>query len=93
MSAFLRSLLAQRNYEVTIATAGVARTMLRDNRTSIDVLITNVPLEFTGTPDVPLLYLAANPLPEAIRGFERVLFLVKPFHPRDLLDCIRKLLA
>ena len=93
VSAFLRSLLVQRNYEVVFAGFSDARDMLLTGRARIDVLVTNSPLEFTGTPGVPLLYLAANPDLSAIRGFTRALALTKPFHPRELLDCVARLLS
>jgi hypothetical protein len=66
--------------------------MLRDGRAGFDLLITNKPLEFAARPDMPILYLAATPELDAIRGFRRALTLAKPFHPRDLFECIQQLL-
>jgi hypothetical protein len=93
VGAFLRSLLKSRKYDVVLATAAGARVILQADPACVDLLMTNTPLEFTFFPELPLLYLAANPVPEAIEGFTRALALSKPFHPRDLFDCIRRLLA
>ena len=93
VGAFLRSLLAPRNYEVAFASPSVARLILQEDPGSVDVLITNAPLQFTKTPDVALLYLSSNPVPEAIQSFAHARPLTKPFHPRELFECLRELLS
>jgi hypothetical protein len=67
--------------------------MLRQGTESVALVITNKPLEFVTTPDVPILYVAACPDPDVIRGFGRALSLSKPFHPRDLIECLRTLIG
>jgi DNA-binding response OmpR family regulator len=91
VSEFLRSVLSKRGYRVICTNSNRARAMLRQGPEPATVLITNKPLEFVATPEVPILYVAACPDPEVIRGFGRALALSKPFHPRDLLECLRKL--
>ena len=91
VSEFLRSVLSKRGYRVICANCHRAKVMLRQGPEPVTVLITNKPLEFVSTPEVPILYVAACPDPEVIRGFGRALALSKPFHPRDLLECLRKL--
>ena len=92
VSDFLRSLLSHQGFQVTCANLTVARELLRKDRNKVDVLITNRPLEFTATLDVPVLYLAACPDPRALTNFRRATFLAKPFDPRTLLECLRRLL-
>jgi len=92
VSDFLRSLLSHQGFQVTCANLTVARELLRKDRNKVDVLITNRPLEFTATPDVPVLYLSACPDSQAIKAFSRATFLAKPFEPRTLLECLRRLL-
>jgi DNA-binding response OmpR family regulator len=91
VSEFLRSVLSKRGYRVVCAGFERAKSILRQGPEPVDLVITNKPLEFVATPDVPILYVAACPDPEMIRGFGRALALSKPFHPRDLLECLRRL--
>jgi DNA-binding response OmpR family regulator len=93
VGAFLHSLLTQRNYEVVLASRRAAQAMLRENQARFDVLITNKPLDFTATPDLPLLYLSSSPVPEAIEGFRRALMLSKPFQPGALFERLNELLS
>jgi hypothetical protein len=93
IATFLHALLTRNNFEAICVSVGKARAMLRDSRAGIDLLITNRPLAFIARPDVPLLYLAAAPGQAEIRAFRRALPLAKPFHPRDLLECISQLLS
>jgi hypothetical protein len=92
VSDFLRSVLTKCGYRVICTNFDHARCILCEDTESIALIITNKPLEFASTPDVPLLYVAACPDPDVIRGFLRALYLAKPFHPRDLLDCMQKLI-
>jgi DNA-binding response OmpR family regulator len=93
VSEFLRSVLSKRGYRVICTSFDRAKSLLRQGPGPVQVVITNKPLEFVSTPDVPILYVAACPDPEMIRGFGRALSLAKPFHPRDLLECLQKLAA
>lgn len=92
VSEFLRTVLVHRGYQVICTRPGNARALLRRDRTSVHVLVTNVPLDFAAFPDVPVLYVAAAPDPEVACGFERCLSLRKPFQARQLFDCIQQLL-
>jgi hypothetical protein len=93
VSDFLRSVLTKCGYRVICTNFERAKIMLRQGKESIALVITNKPLEFVTTPDVPILYVAACPDPDMIRGFGRALSLAKPFHPRDLVECLRKLIG
>lgn len=92
VSEFLRSALTHQGYAVICATAGVARALLRRDRGAVKILVTNAPGEFAAFPDLPLLYLAACPDPALTEPFARSLSLAKPFHPRDLFECVAQLL-
>ncbi|MDE3168493.1 MAG: hypothetical protein KGN36_22005 [Acidobacteriota bacterium] len=75
------------------ATAGTARAMLRRDRGSIQVLVTNMPLEFAAHPDVPVLYLDAFPDPTIADAFVKSRVLAKPFHPRLLFESVAQLIG
>jgi DNA-binding response OmpR family regulator len=92
VSEFLRSALTHQGYKVICATAGVARAILRRDRESVKLLVTNTPLEFAAFPDLPVLYLAACPDPAQIDPFADSLALAKPFHPRRLFECVAQLI-
>lgn len=91
VSEFLRTVLSQRGYEVICSRTGGAHSLLQRDRAKVDVLVTNVPLEFADFPDLPVLYVAASPDPEATLGFERCVALQKPFQARRLFECIQQL--
>lgn len=92
VSDFIRSLLSHQGFQVTCANLAVARELLRQDHPKVDALITNRPLAFIDTAEVPVLYLAACPDPQSIKAFRRATFLAKPFEPRVLLECLRRLL-
>ena len=93
VSGFLCSALEQRGYRVICATADAARATLGRDSGTVDLLITNTPLVFADSAGLPLLYLAACPDEKVIEPFDRALALAKPFHPRQLFDCVRRLLG
>ncbi|MBS1859271.1 MAG: response regulator transcription factor [Acidobacteria bacterium] len=92
VSEFLRSALTHQGYNVLCASPGAARAMLRREPEKIQVLVTNVPLEFAAFPDVPVLYLSACPDPAQTELFARALMLAKPFQPRLLFESVAQLL-
>jgi hypothetical protein len=92
VSEFLRTVLIHRGYQVICTRPGNARALLRHDRASVHVLVTNVPLDFAAFPDLPVLYVAASPDPEVACGFEHCVSLRKPFQARQLYDCIEQLL-
>ena len=93
VSNFLKVALTQRGYEVICAQAADAQVFIRDAVRKIDLLITNVPAAFAEFPDLPLLYMAALPDPEAIQPFRRCLSLRKPFHTAQLFATMEQLLT
>jgi hypothetical protein len=92
VSDFISSILTKRGHRVICESVDRAQSRLESEPDSIDLLITNTPLEFAAAPQVPLLYVAASPDPERIRTFARARMLAKPFHPRDMLIHLRELL-
>ena len=85
-------MLTQRGYRVICAGAKPARTLLEADRASVQLLITNKPLEFAAFSDLPVVYLAASPDPAALVPFVYCRALAKPFHPRRLMECVAQLL-
>ena len=92
VSEFLRTVLIHRGYQVICTRPGNAQALLRHDRASVHVLVTNVPLDFVAFPDLPVLSVAASPDPEVACGFEHCVSLRKPFQARQLYDCIEQLL-
>lgn len=66
--------------------------LLRSREQSVDLLITNLPSEFTEfSQTVPLLYLAAFPEPEVAAQFLASRLLPKPFQTEQFLSCVEEL--
>jgi hypothetical protein len=89
---FLRATLGRQGYHVICAEVADALVFLRERGGRVDLLITNMPLDFAEFGDMPVLYLAAVPDPAAVQAFRQCVTLRKPFHPSQLLGHVAQLI-
>jgi len=88
---FLRTALTRMGHQAFWASPADGRRLLQENP-AINLLITNAPQRFSEFGDVPVLYLAACPDPNAVGAFRRKVILRKPFTPVQLSEALRQLL-
>lgn len=90
----VRDILSPRGFVVRELLAQNAINLIRSGPEHINLLITNTPAEFLSyCEDVPVLYLAAAPIPEVAARFKRCRMLCKPFHPDQLIAAVEDLTA
>jgi DNA-binding response OmpR family regulator len=89
---YVRDLLARYGYRVLKSDAGAVAGMLRSAVDPVDLVITNSPRDFlTFADSLPILYMAAAPDLELASRFLCCQVLRKPFHPDQLLACVKEL--
>jgi two-component system cell cycle sensor histidine kinase/response regulator CckA len=105
--AFLQAILTARNYLVDQATDGIdALDMLRKSGSAVDLLITDIKMpRMDGValaravgemfPAMPVLFISgwAEPVDAPEWRHPRYAFLLKPFLPKVLMNCVEQLIA
>lgn len=89
----IRGVLTRGGYPAVEAEPRRALELLADPAEGFAMIVTNEPnlfFEFAGS--IPVLYVAAVPKPEWVEKLPRCRTLLKPFHPKDLIELTRELL-
>lgn len=91
---FLGDVLKRRGYRVVGADSARAIEMIRSGDETVDLVITNTPVEFAAVAEqVPMLYIAAVPDPEMGSRFRAFRALKKPFLPDQLIAAVKELVG
>ena len=91
---FLADVLKRRGYQVVGADSTHAIEMIRSGNETVELVITNTPVEFVSVADkVPMLYIAAIPDPDIGSRFPSFRALRKPFLPDQLLSAVKELIG
>lgn len=91
---FLGDVLNRRGYRVVGADSARAIEMIRSGNETVDLVITNTPVDFASVAEkVPMLYIAAVPDPDIGSRFPAFRALRKPFLPDQLLAAVKELVG
>ena len=91
---FLGDVLKRRGYRVVGADSARTIEMIRSGDETVDLVITNTPVEFESVAEkVPMLYIAAVPDPAMGSHFRFFRALRKPFLPDQLLAAVKELVG
>jgi len=91
---FLADVLKRRGYKVIGADPTHTIEMIRSGDETVDLVITNTPVEFASVADkVPMLYIAAIPDPDMGSRFPSFRALKKPFLPEQLFTAVKELIG
>jgi len=89
---FLGDVLKRRGYVVVSADAAHAIEMIESGSDTIELVITNSPVNFESVAQrVPMLYIAAVPDLEIASHFRTCRTLNKPFLPEQLITAVEEL--
>ncbi len=89
---YLRTVLSRRGYRVEGSDLRTALDTLRTAPDRIDLVITNSPQEFLPFErSLLLLYIAGAPDFDLAARFSHCRVLRKPFHPDELVECVKEL--
>jgi hypothetical protein len=89
---YLRTVLSRRGYRVEGSDLRSVIEILSTAPDRIDLVITNSPLAFLAFErSLPLLYIAGAPDFDLAAHFSHCRVLRKPFHPEELVDCVKEL--
>ncbi|HEY2013990.1 MAG TPA: hypothetical protein VGH38_10850 [Bryobacteraceae bacterium] len=91
---YLGDVLKKHGYRVIGSDPARTIQLIQSGTESIDLVITNSPLDFIPVAQkVALLYIAAVPDPEIGSSFASFMSLKKPFQPNRLLDAVEDLVG
>ena len=91
---YLHTVLEREGFHVIACSPARVIQMVRSPKKTIDMVITNSPLEFHSVrSDLPLLYMSVYPNPDVPGLFAKCLVLAKPFRAEELLSAVRELTA
>ena len=91
---YLRTVLSRHGYRVEGSDLRTAIDTLRNAPERIVLVITNSPSEFEAFErSLPLVYIAGAPDFELAARFPHCRVLRKPFHPDELVDCVKELIS
>lgn len=91
---YLRALLGRHGFQIVDHAPPVTLKLMESGELKPDILITNMPGEFTEFADeVGVVYLAAAPDPSLVEPFRKSRTLRKPFEAEQLLKALSDLTA